>query len=60
VHNESRKDVEWGLAIGIVLGLAFTALPGLRVLGLIAHEHFFGEDKFYSTSSWRRASTAST
>jgi cytochrome c oxidase subunit 3 len=25
VHNENRKDVEWGL-IGIVLGLAFTGL----------------------------------
>ena len=50
VHNESRKDVEWGLLIGVVLGLAFTALQAYEYWELIAHKDWtFGGDKYYST-----------
>ncbi|MCU4654005.1 cytochrome c oxidase subunit 3 [Roseibacterium sp. SDUM158016] len=50
VHNESRKDVEAGLAIGILLGLAFTGLQAYEYWELIAHKDWtFGGDKFFST-----------
>jgi cytochrome c oxidase subunit 3 len=50
VHNESRKDVETGLLLGILLGLAFTGLQAFEYWELIAHKDWtFGGDKFYST-----------
>jgi cytochrome c oxidase subunit 3 len=50
VHNESRKDVEMGLLLGILLGLAFTGLQGFEYYELIAHYDWtFGGDKFFST-----------
>ena len=50
VHNESRKDVEWGLLIGVLLGLAFTALQAYEYWELVAHKDWtFGGDKYYST-----------
>lgn len=50
VHNESRKDVEWGLLIGVVLGLFFTALQAYEYWELLAHKDWtFGGDTFFST-----------
>jgi cytochrome c oxidase subunit 3 len=37
VHNESRRDVELGLIIGVVLGLLFTGLQAFEYYELIAH-----------------------
>ena len=50
VHNESRKDVEWGLLIGVALGLFFTGLQAFEYWELLAHKDWtFGGDKFFST-----------
>jgi cytochrome c oxidase subunit 3 len=50
VHNESRRDVELGLIIGVVLGLLFTGLQAFEYYELIAHYDWtFGGDKFFST-----------
>jgi hypothetical protein len=60
VHNESRKDVEWGLIIGVVLGLLFTGLQAFEYYELIAHNDWtFGEDKFFSTFFMATGSTVS-
>jgi cytochrome c oxidase subunit 3 len=49
VHNGSRKDVEWGLGIGILLGVAFTALQAYEYWYLIGPQDWtFGQDKFFS------------
>jgi cytochrome c oxidase subunit 3 len=49
VHNESRRDVAWGLAIGILLGIAFTALQAYEYWYLIGPQDWtFGQDKFFS------------
>jgi cytochrome c oxidase subunit 3 len=50
VHENNRKDLIWGLAIGIILGLFFTALQAYEYWELIAHEGWsFGGDRFYGT-----------
>ncbi len=50
VHNESRKDVEHGLLIGILLGIAFTGLQAYEYWYLIGPQDWtFGGDKFFST-----------
>ena len=49
VHDNDRKALINGLAIGIVLGIAFTALQGFEYFELLAHEGWkFGDDQFYS------------
>ena len=49
VHDNDRKALIQGLAIGIVLGIAFTALQGFEYYELLAHEGWkFGDDQFYS------------
>ncbi|GGH32183.1 cytochrome c oxidase subunit 3 [Cribrihabitans marinus] len=49
VHNNDRKALVQGLAIGIVLGVFFTVLQGYEYWQLIAHEDWtFGGDQFYS------------
>ncbi|MDU8942925.1 cytochrome c oxidase subunit 3 [Ovoidimarina sediminis] len=55
VHGGSRKDVEQGLLIGWILGIAFTGLQAYEYAELILHEGWkFGAgvtdgDKYYST-----------
>ena len=48
VHNGARRDVAWGLGIGIVLGIAFTGLQAYEYVHLIHEGWQFGGDKFYS------------
>ncbi len=49
VHKGDRKDVEWGLLIGVILGVAFTALQAYEYRELILHEDWtFGGDEYYS------------
>ncbi|MEO0693984.1 MAG: cytochrome c oxidase subunit 3, partial [Pseudomonadota bacterium] len=49
VHNESRKEVEWGLAVGIALGILFTFLQAYEYRYLIVEQDWvFGQDKFFS------------
>ena len=49
VHNNDRKALVNGLAIGIILGVFFTALQAYEYYELIAHEDWkFGEDEYYS------------
>ena len=49
VHGGDRKDVEWGLLIAVLLGLAFTFLQAYeyRYL-LVVQDWIFGQDKFFS------------
>jgi len=50
VHDGPRKDVEWGILIGVVLGLIFTGLQAYEYYYLIAVQDWtFGGDKFFST-----------
>jgi cytochrome c oxidase subunit 3 len=49
VHGNDRKALVNGLAIGIVLGIAFTGLQAYEYFELLAHEGWqFGGDEFYS------------
>ena len=49
VHENNRKDLVTGLALSIVLGVAFTALQAFEYAELILHHDWkFGEDAFYS------------
>ncbi|MEX0367016.1 MAG: cytochrome c oxidase subunit 3 [Ruegeria sp.] len=49
VHENDRKALVQGLAIGIVLGVIFTFLQGYEYAELLAHEGWeFGGDQFYS------------
>ena len=49
VHDNDRKALINGLAIGIVLGLLFTFLQAYEYYELLAHEGWeFGGDQFYS------------
>ena len=49
VHNGPRRDIEWGLAIGIVLGIAFTGLQAYEYWYLIEKQDWtFGGDRFFS------------
>ena len=49
VHDNDRKSLVQGLAIGIVLGVFFTLLQAYEYYELLAHEGWkFGEDEFYS------------
>ena len=49
VHENNRKDLIWGLAISIVLGVAFTALQAYEYGELLLHHDWkFGEDAFFS------------
>lgn len=49
VHNNDRKALVQGLALSIVLGVAFTALQAYEYWELIAHKGWeFGGDKYFS------------
>ncbi|PJE35238.1 cytochrome c oxidase subunit 3 [Pseudooceanicola lipolyticus] len=49
VHGNDRKALINGLAIGIGLGIAFTALQAYEYLLLLTHDGWeFGGDQFYS------------
>ncbi len=49
VHGGARKDVENGLLIGILLGVAFTGLQAYEYWYLIGLQDWtFGQDKFFS------------
>jgi cytochrome c oxidase subunit 3 len=48
VHNNDRKALVQGLAIGIVLGVFFTFLQGYEYYHLLHEGWKFGEDEFYS------------
>ena len=49
VHNNDRKSLINGLAIGIVLGIAFTGLQAYEYGALLLHDGWeFGGDQFYS------------
>lgn len=49
VHNNDRKALVQGLAISIVLGVAFTGLQAYEYGALLTHEGWeFGGDQFYS------------
>ncbi|KIC16019.1 MULTISPECIES: cytochrome c oxidase subunit 3 [unclassified Leisingera] len=48
VHNNDRKALIQGLAIGIAFGIAFTALQGYEYAHLLHEGWKFGEDEFYS------------
>ncbi|MEL7213205.1 MAG: cytochrome c oxidase subunit 3 [Pseudomonadota bacterium] len=49
VHNENRKDVEWGLLIGVLLGIFFTFLQAYEYRYLLVEQDWtFGGDKFFS------------
>jgi len=49
VHNENRKDVEWGLLIGVILGVLFTFLQAYEYRYLLVEQDWvFGQDKFFS------------
>ncbi len=49
VHDGDRKDVVWGLGIGILLGIAFTALQAYEYRYLLVEQDWqFGGDKFFS------------
>ena len=49
VHNGPRRDLIAGLAIGIGLGIGFTALQAYEYWELIVHKDWtFGGDEFYS------------
>ncbi len=48
VHENNRKDLIAGLAISIVLGIAFTALQAYEYAHLLHEGWVFGGDKFFS------------
>ncbi len=48
VHENNRKDLIAGLAISIVLGIAFTVLQAYEYNYLLHQGWVFGEDKFFS------------
>ena len=49
VHDNDRKSLVQGLAIGIAFGVAFTALQGYEYYAVLAHDGWeFGGDIFYS------------
>ncbi len=48
VHNNDRKALIQGLAIGIAFGIAFTFLQGYEYAHLLHEGWKFGEDEFYS------------
>ncbi|MGC3936349.1 cytochrome c oxidase subunit 3 [Roseobacter sp. EG26] len=48
VHENNRKDLVWGLAISIVLGVLFTVLQAYEYSYLLYKGWEFGGDKFYS------------
>jgi len=49
VHGGTRKNVELGLLIGVLLGVAFTALQAYEYAELVNHEGYsFAGDVFYA------------
>jgi cytochrome c oxidase subunit 3 len=49
VHDGDRKEVEWGLLIAVILGIAFTFLQAYEYRYLIVTQDWtFGGDKFFS------------
>jgi cytochrome c oxidase subunit III len=48
IHGNVRKDVIAGLALTVVLGIAFTALQAYEYLHLLHSGWQFGDDIFYS------------
>jgi cytochrome c oxidase subunit 3 len=49
VHDGNRKEIEWGLLIAVLLGLAFTALQAYEYYYLLVEQDWvFGQDKFFS------------
>ena len=50
VHENNRKDLVNGLALGIILGVFFTALQAFEYYELVVHEGWtLGGDVFYNT-----------
>ena len=49
VHGGERRDVAWGLGIGIILGIAFTGLQAYEYWYLTVPQNWtFGGDEFFS------------
>ncbi|MCL4124607.1 UNVERIFIED_CONTAM: hypothetical protein GTU68_039828 [Idotea baltica] len=48
IHGNVRKDLIAGLALTVVLGVAFTALQAYEYIHLLHEGWKFGEDIFYS------------
>ena len=48
VHENNRKDVEHGLLLAVILGIAFTGLQGYEYGYLIGQGWEFGGDEFFS------------
>ena len=49
VHGGSRKNVEYGLLLGVLLGIAFTLLQGYEYIYLISQRGYdFAGDVFYA------------
>jgi len=49
VHENNRKDLVNGLALSIILGVAFTAVQGYEYFELLTEEDWqFGGDQFFS------------
>ena len=49
VHDGNRKEIEWGLLIAVLLGIAFTALQAYEYHYLLVEQDWvFGQDKFFS------------
>jgi cytochrome c oxidase subunit 3 len=49
VHDGDRKEVEWGLLIAVILGVAFTFLQAYEYRYLLVDQDWvFGQDKFFS------------
>ncbi|MEO1641611.1 MAG: cytochrome c oxidase subunit 3 [Pseudomonadota bacterium] len=48
VHENNRKDVENGLLLAVILGIAFTALQGYEYAYLLGQDWTFGGDEFFS------------
>jgi len=49
IHDGDRKEIEWGLLIAVILGVAFTFLQAYEYRYLIVEQDWvFGQDKFFS------------
>lgn len=48
VHENNRKDVEYGLLLAVILGIAFTGLQGYEYAYLLSQDWTFGGDEFFS------------
>ena len=49
VHDGNRKEVEWGILLAVLLGIAFTAFQAYEYRYLLVDQDWmFGGDKFFS------------